>query len=79
MGHKERIEVPGSEVFGPYSPGVKSYGIVWLAGQIAPDAGDDVVSQTAGALGKVDALLKDKCNVLSRASQQPNKGSQTVR
>jgi len=57
MGHKERIEVPGSEVFGPYSPGVKSHGIVWLAGQIAPDAGDDVASQTAGALAKVDDLL----------------------
>ena len=58
MGHKERIEVPGSEVFGPYSPGVRSRGIIWLAGQIAPDAGDDVASQTAGALAKVDALLE---------------------
>ena len=57
MGHKERIEVPGSEVFGPYSPGVKSHGIVWLAGQIAPEAGDDIASQTEASLAKVDDLL----------------------
>ena len=56
MGHKERIEVPGSEVFGPYSPGVKSHGIVWLAGQIAPEAGDDIASQTDPSLPKVAAL-----------------------
>ena len=60
MGHKERIEVPGSEVFGPYSPGVKSHGIVWLAGQIAPEAGDDIASQTEAYFwGPVSVTLDD--------------------
>ena len=54
---KERIEIEGGETYGPYSPGVKAYGIVWLAGQIAPEAGDDIASQTAGCLTKIDALL----------------------
>jgi len=58
MASKERIEVEGSTVYGPYSPGVRSYGIVWLSGQIAPEAGDDVTSQTAAALSKIDALLE---------------------
>lgn len=57
MSGKERIEVSGSKVYGPYSPGVKSYGIVWLAGQISPEAGDDIISQTRGSLAKIDALL----------------------
>lgn len=51
------IEVPGGKVYGPYSPGVKSNGIVWLSGQIAPEAGDDTTSQTMASLAKIDALL----------------------
>ena len=35
---KQRVDT-GGEVFGPYSPGVKANGIIWLAGQIAPEAG----------------------------------------
>ncbi len=54
---KERIEVEGGKVYGPYSPGVKASGIVWLAGQIAPEAGDDTASQTAASLAKIDELL----------------------
>ncbi len=57
MAGKERIEVAGGKVYGPYSPGVKANGIIWLAGQIAPEAGDDVKSQTAASLAKIDQLL----------------------
>ncbi len=32
-------------------------GAVWLSGQIAPEAGDDVQSQTAASLAKIDGLL----------------------
>ncbi|MDP6379641.1 MAG: RidA family protein [Candidatus Thalassarchaeaceae archaeon] len=54
---KERVEVEGGKTYGPYSPGVKANGVVWLAGQIAPEAGDDTASQTAASLEKIDALL----------------------
>jgi 2-iminobutanoate/2-iminopropanoate deaminase len=54
---KERIEVEGGKTYGPYSPGVKANGVVWLAGQIAPEVGDDVSSQTSACLDKIDALL----------------------
>ena len=54
---KERIEVEGGKTYGPYSSGVKSYGVIWLAGQIAPEAGEDIASQTAASLEKIDALL----------------------
>tara|TARA_B100001750_G_C15492420_1_gene592093 strand:- start:3 stop:380 length:378 start_codon:yes stop_codon:yes gene_type:complete len=54
---KERIDVEGGKTYGPYSPGVKANGIVWLAGQIAPEAGDDTASQTAASLEKIDSLL----------------------
>ncbi|SVC97357.1 uncharacterized protein METZ01_LOCUS350211, partial [marine metagenome] len=53
---KERIDV-GGKVFGPYSPGVKAYGIIWLAGQIATEAGESISEQTQGCLDKIDALL----------------------
>ena len=43
-------------VFGPYSPGVKVGGIIWLAGQIAPDAGG-IAEQTQASLDKIDVLL----------------------
>ena len=52
---KERIDT-GGQVFGPYSPGVKAYGIIWLAGQIAPEAGG-VAEQTQASLDKIDVLL----------------------
>ena len=52
---KERIDT-GGEVFGPYSPGVKAGGVIWLAGQIAPDAGG-IAEQTQASLDKIDALL----------------------
>ena len=61
LGHcmkgKKRIEVEGGQVYGPYSPGVKSYGIVWLSGQISPEVGDDTAAQTRASLHKIDALL----------------------
>ena len=53
---KERIDV-GGKVFGPYSPGVKTHGIIWLAGQIAIEAGEGITEQTQGCLDKIDALL----------------------
>ena len=52
---KERIDI-GGKVFGPYSPGVKVNGIIWLAGQIAPEAGG-IREQTQASLDKIDALL----------------------
>ena len=54
---KEKIEIEGGKVYGPYSPGVKANGMIFLAGQIAPEAGDDITSQTSAALDKVDSLL----------------------
>tara|TARA_B110000495_G_scaffold193163_1_gene198060 strand:- start:411 stop:794 length:384 start_codon:yes stop_codon:yes gene_type:complete len=57
MAGKERIEVEGAAVYGPYSPAVKSNGILWLSGQIAPEAGEDITSQTKASFDKVDALL----------------------
>ena len=58
MGTGEMKEGIGSDwpVFGPYSPGVKVAGVIWLAGQIAPDAGD-IVEQTQASLDKIDVLL----------------------
>ena len=55
---KKRIEVEGGKTYGPYSPGVKANGVVWLAGQIAPEAGEDTASQTAASLEKIDSLLE---------------------
>ena len=54
---KEAISVPGTKLYGPYTPGVRAGGVIWLSGQIDVDAGDDTASQTAGALAKIDALL----------------------
>ena len=54
---KEPITLDGMKVFGPYTPGVKAGNQFWLSGQISIDQGDDVVSQTKGALAKIDALL----------------------
>ncbi|MCS5525920.1 MAG: RidA family protein [Candidatus Poseidoniaceae archaeon] len=55
---KEVITIPGAKLYGPYSPGVKANGMIWLSGQIAPEAGEDTASQTTGALAKIDALLE---------------------
>ena len=54
---KKAISVDGSKLYGPYTPGVKAGGVIWLSGQIDVDNGDDIKSQTAGALAKIDALL----------------------
>lgn len=54
---KEIIEVGESKKYGPYSPGIKSCGIVWLSGQIAPEAGADIKQQTKASLDKIDTLL----------------------
>ncbi len=54
---KESIELPGASKYGPYSAGVRANGMIWLSGQIAVEAGDDVQAQTQGALDKIDALL----------------------
>tara|TARA_B100001250_G_scaffold133115_1_gene113798 strand:- start:641 stop:1585 length:945 start_codon:yes stop_codon:yes gene_type:complete len=55
QGGKIRIDT-GGKVFGPYSPGVKAGGVIWLAGQIAPEAGG-IAEQTQASLDKIDALL----------------------
>ena len=55
---KEAISIPGTKLYGPYTPGVKSNGVIWLSGQISPESGDDTTSQTTGALAKIDALLE---------------------
>lgn len=54
---KESIELSGAPMYGPYTPGVKSNGTVWLSGQIDVQAGEDILSQTQGALNKIDSLL----------------------
>ena len=53
---KEKISVDGITKYGPYSPGIRSYGIVWLSGQIDPQAGD-VIAQAKGSMAKIDQLL----------------------
>ncbi len=55
---KKAISVDGGKLYGPYTPGVKAGGMIWLSGQIDVDAGDDIKTQTAGALAKIDALLE---------------------
>jgi len=55
---KKAISVAGNKLYGPYTPGVKAGGVIWLSGQIDVEAGNDVKSQTAGALAKIDALLE---------------------
>ena len=55
---KKAITVPGTKLYGPYTPGVKANGLIWLSGQIDVEAGNDTASQTAGALAKTDALLE---------------------
>ncbi len=54
---KERIDI-GGKVFGPYSPGIKANGFIWLAGQISPESGESTGEQTLGSLSKIDALLE---------------------
>ena len=52
---KKQISIDGTEVYGPYSPGIEVNGMIWLAGQISPEG--DVSEQTEGALRKIDELL----------------------
>jgi 2-iminobutanoate/2-iminopropanoate deaminase len=52
---KERIDT-GGENYGPYSPGVKAYSIIWLSGQIAPEV-DGIAEQAQACLNQIDALL----------------------
>jgi 2-iminobutanoate/2-iminopropanoate deaminase len=54
---KQSIDSPGAKKYGPYSAGVIANGVIWLSGQIAPEAGDDVQSQTSACLAKIDGLL----------------------
>jgi 2-iminobutanoate/2-iminopropanoate deaminase len=54
---KRSIDNPGAKTYGPYSAGIIANGIVWLSGQIAPEAGDDIQAQTAASLAKIDVLL----------------------
>ena len=56
---KEKIDVNGGKTYGPYSPGIKSNGMIWLAGQIAPEAGDDIKLQTRACLNKIDEYKRD--------------------
>lgn len=53
---KEKISVDGITKYGPYSPGIRSCGIIWLSGQIDPQAGD-VIAQAKGSMAKIDQLL----------------------
>ena len=39
---KKAICVDGGKLYGPYTPGVKAGGMIWLSGQIDVDAGDDI-------------------------------------
>lgn len=55
---KEAISISGTKLYGPYTPGVRNGNIIWLSGQIDVESGDDIQSQTAGALAKIDALLE---------------------
>jgi len=55
---KEAISIPGTKLYGPYTPGVKCGNVIWLSGQIDVEAGEDIASQTAGSLAKIDALLE---------------------
>ena len=52
---KKQISIEGTEIYGPYSPGIEVNGVIWLAGQISPEGG--IIEQTEGALEKIDALL----------------------
>ena len=54
---KKAINVEGTKLYGPYTPGVMARGVIWLSGQIDVDAGNDIKSQTSGSLAKIDALL----------------------
>ena len=54
---KESIETPDGEVYGPYSSGIAAGGMLWLAGQIAPEAGEGISEQTAAVLAKIEELL----------------------
>ena len=54
---KRSIDNLGAKTYGPYSAGIIANGVVWLSGQIAPEAGDDVQAQTAASLAKIDLLL----------------------
>ena len=54
---KRSIDNPGAKTYGPYSAGIIANGVVWLSGQIAPEAGDDIQAQTAASLEKIDLLL----------------------
>jgi len=56
MSTKRGIDLPGAPTYGPYTPGVAANGVLWLSGQIAPDAGG-LAAQVSAALDKVDALL----------------------
>ena len=56
---KEAIHPNGAVTYAPYTPAVVVGREVYLSGQIDVDAGDDIISQTRGALAKMDVLLKD--------------------
>lgn len=56
MSTKRGIDLPDAPTYGPYTPGVAANGVLWLSGQIAPDAGG-LAAQVTAALDKVDALL----------------------
>ncbi len=56
MSKKRGVDLPGAATYGPYTPGVSANGVLWLSGQIAPEAGG-VAEQVAASLAKIDALL----------------------
>ena len=53
---KEEITIDGAKKYGPYSAGIRSSGVIWLSGQIDPEAGD-VIAQAKGSMAKIDQLL----------------------
>jgi 2-iminobutanoate/2-iminopropanoate deaminase len=64
MGDKKVINLPGSAPIAPYSPAVEANGFVYVAGQVGFDPvkkcyyGDDIESQTRGALENLKTVLE---------------------
>ncbi len=56
MSTKRGIDLPGAPTYGPYTPGVAANGVLWLSGQIAPEAGD-LTAQVSAARAPVAAGL----------------------
>jgi 2-iminobutanoate/2-iminopropanoate deaminase len=64
MMEKKVINLPGSKPIAPYSPAVEANGFVFVAGQVGFDPikrcyyGDDIITQTRGALENLKTVLE---------------------